>query len=256
MIDPRAIVSPGARLHESVEVGPFSIIGDDVEIGAGTVIGPHVVIKGPTVIGEDNRIFQFASLGEAPQDKKYAGEPTRLVIGHRNTIREYVTLNRGTVQDRGETTLGDDNWIMAYVHVAHDCVIGNHTILANGATLAGHVTVDDFAILGGFSGAHQFCHIGAHAFLGMQVAAGRDVPAYVIVTGNPPAPRGINQEGLRRRGFDTNQIRNLREAYKVVYRQQLRLEDAVAELERRLPEQPELGVFIDSLKRGERGILR
>ncbi len=256
MIDPRAIVSPGARLHESVAVGPFSIIDEDVEIGAGTVVGPHVVIRGPTVIGEENRIFQFASLGEAPQDKKYAGEPTRLVLGDRNTIREFVTINRGTVQDRGETTIGDDNWIMAYVHIAHDCVIGNQTILANAVTLAGHVVVDDWAILGGFSGAHQFCHIGAHAFLGMQVAAARDVPAYLIVTGNPPEPRGVNQEGLRRRGFDATQIRNIREAYKVVYRQQLRLEEALAELERRLPEQPELGLFVDSLKRSERGILR
>ncbi|MCC5860367.1 MAG: acyl-ACP--UDP-N-acetylglucosamine O-acyltransferase [Gammaproteobacteria bacterium] len=256
MIDPRAIVSPGARVHDSVAVGPFSIIDDDVEIGAGTVIGPHVVIRGPTVIGEENRIFQFTSLGEAPQDKKYAGEPTRLVIGNRNTIREFVTINRGTAQDRGETTLGDDNWIMAYVHIAHDCVIGNQTILANAVTLAGHVVVDDWAILGGFSGAHQFCHIGAHAFLGMQVAAARDVPAYLIVTGNPPEPRGVNQEGLRRRGFTPIQIRNIREAYKVVYRQQLRLEEAVAELEQRLPEQPELGLLLDSLKRSERGILR
>jgi UDP-N-acetylglucosamine acyltransferase len=256
MIDPRAIVSPGARLHESVEVGPFSIVGDDVEIGAGTVIGSHVVIKGPTVIGEHNRIFSFSSLGEAPQDKKYAGEPTRLVIGNNNTIREYCTLNRGTAQDRGETVIGDDNWIMAYVHVAHDCVVGNHTILANAVTLAGHVSVGDWAILGGFAGAHQFCKIGTHAFLGMQVAAGRDVPAYLIVTGNPPEPRGINQEGLKRRGFTAEQIRNLREAYRIVYRLQLRLEEAIERLEGLLPAQPELGPFIDSLRSSERGILR
>lgn len=256
MIDPRAIVAPGARLHESVEVGPFSIIGEDVEIGAGTVIGSHCVIKGPTVIGEGNRIYSFSSLGEAPQDKKYAGEPTRLVIGNNNTIREYCTLNRGTAQDRGETLIGDDNWIMAYVHIAHDCVVGNHTILANAVTLAGHVTVGDWAILGGFSGAHQFCRIGAHAFLGMQVAAGRDVPAYLIVTGNPPEPRGINQEGLKRRGFTPEQIRNLREAYRIVYRLQLRLEEALERLDALLPEQPELAPFIESLRSSERGILR
>jgi len=256
MIDQRAVIADGARIHESVEIGAFSIIGDDVEIGAGCVIGPHVVIKGPTVIGENNRIFQFASLGEAPQDKKYAGEPTRLVIGNNNTIREYVTLNRGTVQDRGETTIGDDNWIMAYVHVAHDCVVGNHTIMANGVTLAGHVTVGDYVIFGGYAGAHQFCSIGAHAFLGMQVAAGRDVPAYLIVTGNPPEPRGINQEGLKRRGFSAEQIRNIREAYRLVYRQQLKLDEAIERLDALLPEQPELGIFIDSLRASERGILR
>lgn len=256
MIDPRAIVSPGARLHPSVEVGPFSIIGEDVEIGAGTVIGSHCVIKGPTVIGENNRIFSFSSLGEAPQDKKYAGEPTRLVIGSNNTIRESCTINRGTAQDRGETTIGDDNWIMAYVHVAHDCVVGNHTIMANGVTLAGHVTVGDWVICGGYSGAHQFCHIGEHAFLGMYAGVGRDVPAYLMVTGQPPVPRGINLEGLKRRGFTAEQQRNLKEAYRVIYRLNLKLQDALEELDRRLPGQPELKPLIDSVRASERGILR
>lgn len=256
MIDQRAVISAGARVHESVEIGAFSIIGDDVEIGAGCVIGPHVVINGPTVIGENNRIFQFASLGEAPQDKKYADEPTRLVIGNNNTIREFCTLNRGTAQDRGETTIGDDNWIMAYVHVAHDCVVGNHTIMANGVTLAGHVTVGDYVIFGGYSGAHQFCTIGAHAFLGMYAGVARDVPAYLMITGQPPEPRGINQEGLKRRGFSAEQIRNIREAYRLVYRQQLKLSDAIEQLEALLPEQPELGIFVDSLRASERGILR
>jgi UDP-N-acetylglucosamine acyltransferase len=237
-------------------VGAFSIIGDDVEIGAGCVIGPHVVINGPTVMGENNRVFQFASLGEAPQDKKYTGEPTRLVIGNNNTIREFCTLNRGTSQDKGETRIGDDNWIMAYVHIAHDCVVGSHTILANGVTLAGHVTVADYVICGGYSGAHQFCHIGAHAFLGMYAGVARDVPAYVMVTGQPPEPRGINAEGLKRRGFSAEQIRNIREAYRLVYRQQLKLSEALEQLEALLPEQPELRIFIDSLRVSERGIVR
>ncbi len=256
MIDQRAVISASARVHESVQIGAFSIIGDDVEIGAGCVIGPHVVIKGPTVIGENNRIFQFASLGEAPQDKKYADEPTRLVIGNNNTIREFCTLNRGTAQDRGETTIGDDNWIMAYVHVAHDCLVGNHTIMANGVTLAGHVTVGDYVIFGGYSGAHQFCTIGAHAFLGMYAGVARDVPAYLMITGQPPEPRGINQEGLKRRGFSAEQIRNIREAYRLVYRQQLKLSEALEQLDALRPEQPELAIFIDSLRASERGILR
>lgn len=255
-VHPQAIVSPRARLHDSVSVGAFSIIGDDVEIGAGTVIGPHVVVNGPTVIGEHNHIYQFCSIGEAPQDKKFADEPTRLVIGNNNTIRECCTLNRGTSQDRGETTIGDDNWIMAYVHVAHDCVVGNHTIMANGVTLAGHVTVGDWVIFGGYSGAHQFCHVGEHAFLGMYAGVARDVPAYVMVTGQPPEPRGINLEGLKRRGFTAEQQRNLKEAYRVLYRLNLKLADALEELDRRLPTQPELKPLIDSVRASERGILR
>lgn len=256
MIHPSAIVSPDAELDASVEVGPYSVIGPGVKIAAGTVVGPHVVINGPTEIGRDNRIFQFASLGDAPQDKKYAGEPTRLVIGDGNTIRESVTINRGTAQDRGETLIGDDNWIMAYVHIAHDCVVGDHTIFANAATLAGHVTVGDYAILGGFSGSHQFCHIGPHAFLGMYAGITRDVPAYVMVTGQPPEARGINAEGLRRRGFTAEQIRNIKEAYRVVYRAGLRLAEALETLEERVDAQPELGPMLESIRRSERGILR
>ena len=201
MIDERAVVSPKAIIHEDVSIGPFSVIGDDVEIGRGTRVASHVVIKGPTRIGTDNRIYQFAAVGDDPQDKKYAGEPTRLTIGNGNTIRENVTINRGTVQDRGETLIGDDNWIMAYVHIAHDCVVGNHTIFANGATLAGHVTIGDYVILAGYSGVHQFGRVGPHAFLGMYAGVSKDVPAYVMVMGYPPAPRGVNVEGLKRRGF-------------------------------------------------------
>ncbi|MBN1239713.1 MAG: acyl-ACP--UDP-N-acetylglucosamine O-acyltransferase [Gammaproteobacteria bacterium] len=256
MIDERAVVSPRARVHEEASVGPFCIIGDDVEIGRGTRIEPHVVIRGPTTIGEDNRIFQFASIGEEPQDKKYAGEPTRLVIGHRNTIREYTTISRGTVQDRGVTELGDDNWIMAYVHIAHDCVVGSHTIFANAASLAGHAHVGDHAILGGFSGVHQFCRIGAHAFLGMYSHVTMDVPAYVVATGSPGEPRGINVEGLKRRGFSADQLRNLREAYRVVYRQGLKLEEAIDVLAARADEQGELEPLIESLRNGTRGIIR
>ena len=256
MIDERAVVSPRARVHEEASVGPFCIIGDDVEIGRGTRIEPHVVIRGPTTIGEDNRIFQFASIGDEPQDKKYAGEPTRLVIGHRNTIREYTTISRGTIQDRGATEIGDDNWIMAYTHIAHDCVVGSHTIFANAASLAGHVHVGDHAILGGFSGVHQFCRIGAHAFLGMYSHVTMDVPAYVVATGSPGEPRGINIEGLKRRGFSADQLRNLRDAFRIVYRQGLKLEEAIEALAARADEQGELEPLIESLRNGTRGIIR
>jgi UDP-N-acetylglucosamine acyltransferase len=256
LIDERAVVSPRARVHEEVSVGPFSVIGDDVEIGRGTRVEPHVVIRGPTTIGEDNHVFQFASIGDDPQDKKYAGEPTRLVIGDRNTIREYTTISRGTVQDRGVTEVGDDNWIMAYTHIAHDCVVGSHTIFANAASLAGHVHVGDYAILGGFSGVHQFCRIGAHAFLGMYSHVTMDVPAFVVAVGSPAAPRGINAEGLKRRGFSAEQIRNLREAYRLVYRQGLKLEDAIDQLDARVGEQPELQPLLESLRDGSRGIVR
>ena len=256
MIDKRAAVSSGAELHEDVEIGAFAVIGDEVTIGRGTRIGPHVVIKGPTSIGEDNRIYQFASIGDDPQDKKYAGEPTRLEIGHRNTIREYCSINRGTAQDRGVTSIGDDNWIMAYVHIAHDCVVGDNTIFANSATLAGHVTVGDWVIFGGKSGAHQFCRVGPHAFVGMYSGLKQDLPAYVIAMGNPPEPRGVNSEGLKRRGFSAQQIRNIREAYRLVYRRGVKLVDAVAELRGRLPEQPELEPFVDSISDSQRSIIR
>lgn len=256
MIHPTAIIADSAAIADDVRIGPYSIIGDDVKIGRGTRIDSHVVVNGPTVIGEDNHIYQFASIGDDPQDKKYAGEPTTLKIGDRNTIREFCTISRGTTQDKGETIMGDDNWIMAYVHIAHDCVIGNKTIMANNATLAGHVSVGDWVIFGGFSGAHQFCKIGAHAFVGMYAGVNRDVPAYVTVSGTPGAPRGINSEGLKRRGFSTDQIRNIKEAYRLVYRKGLKLSEAIGEIETRVESQPELQIFLDSLRSSDRGLVR
>ena len=232
------------------------MVGDGVEIGSGTRVESHVVINGPTVIGKDNHFYQFTSIGDDPQDKKYAGEPTRLIMGDRNTVREYCTISRGTTQDKGETVLGDDNWIMAYVHIAHDCVIGNKTIMANNATLAGHVHVGDWAIFGGFSGVHQFCHIGAHAFLGMYAGINRDVPAYTTASGNPAVPRGINNEGLKRRGFDATQIRNIKEAYRLVYRKGLKLSEAIEEVAERSRTQNELELFLESLRSSERGLIR
>lgn len=256
MIHSTAIISASARLADDVRVGPYAIIGDHVEIGRGTRIDSHAVVNGPTTIGEDNHIYQFASIGDDPQDKKYAGEPTTLTIGDRNTIREFCTISRGTAQDKGETILGDDNWIMAYVHIAHDCVIGNKTIMANNATLAGHVHVGDWAIFGGFSGAHQFCKIGAHAFVGMYAGANRDVPAYVTVSGTPAVPRGINSEGLKRRDFSAEQIRNIKDAYRLVYRKGLKLTEAIDEIAARSESQPELQLFLDSLRSSDRGIVR
>lgn len=255
-IHPTAIIAASAVIGENVEIGPYSVVGEDVEIGSGTRVAAHVVINGPTRIGRDNRIYQFASIGDDPQDKKYAGEPTRLEIGDRNTIREYCTISRGTVQDAGVTTLGDDNWIMAYVHIAHDCRIGSHTIFANNATLAGHVSVGDWVIFAGFSGAHQFCRVGAHAFLGMYCGTNRDVPAYTLMAGQPAEPRGINSEGLRRRGFTPEQIRHIKNAYRIVYRRGLKLADAIREIEALVPAQPELGLFLESLRESERGLVR
>ena len=251
-----ALIDPAAELAEDVRVGPYSVIGPQVTIGRGTVIGPHVVLKGPTTIGEQNQLFQFASIGDAPQDKKYAGEPTKLVIGDRNTIREGCTINRGTVQDEGVTRVGNDNWIMAYVHIAHDCVVGNEVILANNASLAGHVHVDDQAILGGFSGVHQFCRIGAHSFIGGFSAITRDVPPYMMVSGVPPEPRGINLEGLRRRGFSPEQIRAMKEAYRLLYRAGLRLTEAREQIAALADEHPELRLIVDFIDRSERSILR
>lgn len=256
MIHATAIVADSADIADGVEIGAYSVIGDHVTIGKGTRIASHVVINGPTEIGCDNRIYQFASIGDDPQDKKYADEPTRLVIGDRNTIREFCTFSRGTVQGDNETTMADDNWIMAYVHIAHDCHVGSHTIMANNTTLAGHVHVGDWAILGGFAGAHQFCRIGAHAFLGMYTGINRDVPAYTMVSGNPGTPRGINSEGLKRREFGETQIRNIKSAYRLIYRQGLKLAEAVSELEQRVAEQPELELLLDSLRASERGIVR
>jgi len=256
LIHATAVVSDKASIADGVEIGPYSVIGDDVQIGAGTRVGSHVVINGPTTIGAENRIFQFASVGDDPQDKKYANEPTELIIGDRNTIREYCTLSRGTIQDEGVTRLGDDNLIMAYVHIAHDCVIGNQCILANNATLAGHVHVGDWVIFAGFSGAHQFCRIGSHSFLGMYTGASRDVPAYTMVFGQPAVPKGINKEGLKRRDFSSEEIRNIKNAYRIVYRQGKKLTEAIEELEILAKEQTELGMFVESLRSPDRGVVR
>ena len=259
-IHPTAIVEPGAQLHPTVEIGPYSIIGPEVVIGARTRIGPHVVIDGKTSIGEDNVFYQFSSIGAAPQDKKYNGEPTRLEIGDRNMVREFCTFNRGTAQDGGVTRLGNDNWIMAYVHLAHDCQIGNHTIFANNAQLAGHVQVDDWAILGGHSGVHQFCKIGAHAMLGMFTSLTQDVPPYVILNGNPAAAHGINSEGLKRRGFSKEAIQALRHAYKLLYKSGHTLDEAKAALVAQEQSQPEHATHIrllrEFLETSTRGIIR
>ena len=225
-----ALIDAKAELDSSVEVGAYSIVGPQVRIGSGTKVGPHVVIDGHTTIGSDNTLFQFSSIGAAPQDKKYAGEPTRLEIGNRNVIREFCTFNLGTVQDVGVTRLGDDNWMMAYVHLAHDCQIGSHTIFANNAQLAGHVEVGDWAVLGGFSNVHQFCKIGAHAMVGMSTSLTQDVPPYVTLSGNPAAAHGINAEGLKRRGYSREQIGAIRNAYRILYKSGLTMEEAKAAL--------------------------
>lgn len=256
MIDARAIIDPSANIADDVEIGPWSIVGPDVEIGAGTVIGPHVVIKGPTTIGENNRIFQFASVGEDCQDKKYAGEPTTLVIGDNNTIREGVTIHRGTVQDKGETIIGSHNLFMANAHVAHDCVIGDNVIMANNVAVAGHVHVGDWAILGGFTAVHQFCHIGSHVMCGAGTVVLKDVPDYVMTTGNPAKPHGINAEGLKRRGFSAEALRELRRAYKVIYRQKLTVEQALDILQGMASKTPEVTPLITFLKNSPRGIIR
>ncbi len=256
LIDSHAIIHPSARLAANVQVGPWTYIGPDVEIDEGTVIASHVVIKGPTRIGKNNRIFQFSSVGEDTPDLKYKGEPTRLVIGDNNIIREGVTIHRGTVQDRNETTIGNDNLLMAYVHVGHDSVIGNHCILVNNVALAGHVHIDDWAILSGYTLVHQFCKIGAHSFSGMGSAIGKDVPAYVMVNGSPAEAKNINAEGLRRRGFSKDAITVLTRAYKTIYRRGLTLEEALQELEPLLAQTPQLQLLVDSLRQSTRGIVR
>lgn len=256
MIDPRAVIDPAAQLAADVEVGPFAVIGANVTIGAGCRIGPHAVILGPTQLGRNNQVFQFASLGDAPQDKKYKGEPTRLEIGDGNTFREYCTVNRGTTHDLGVTRIGSDNWFMAYTHVAHDCQIGDHCILANFATLGGHVELGDWVIMAGFSGVHQFCKIGAHCFIANNAAVTRDVPPYLMVTGQPAEPHSVNAEGLKRRGFTPEQIRNLRGAYKVLYRSGLKLAEATEQLKGLAAEQPELKPFVEFLATTTRSIVR
>ncbi|MFC3150456.1 acyl-ACP--UDP-N-acetylglucosamine O-acyltransferase [Litoribrevibacter euphylliae] len=256
MIDPRAIIDPSAEIADGVEIGPWTIVGPDVVIGEGTVISSHVVIKGPTVIGKNNRIFQFSSVGEDCQDKKYAGEPTKLTIGDNNIIREGVTIHRGTVQDEGITVVGSGNLIMCNAHIAHDVIIGNNCIMANNAMVAGHVHVGDFAILGGGTGVHQFSKIGAHAMIGGGSAVNQDVPAYVIGNGNPMKPAAINMEGLKRRGFEKEDIKQLRNCYKLVYRQGLRLEEALKEIEPMAAASEAVKVFYDSILASTRGIVR
>ena len=255
-LHPTAIISPQARLGNGVTVGAYSVIGPDVEIGDDTWIGPHVVVNGPTRIGAGNRIYQFSSIGEAPQDKKYAGEPTRLEIGDRNTIRESVTINRGTVGGGGVTSIGHDNLLMAYIHIAHDCHIGNNTIFSNNASLAGHVAVGDYVILGGFTLVHQFCSLGAHCFTGMGSAISKDVPPYLMIAGNPAHPHGINSEGLKRRGFDADALACLRQAYKALYRSKLPLDEAKEELRGMAENCEEVRPFIDFIERSQRSIIR
>ena len=255
-IHPTAIVDPRARLHESVTVGPYTIIDGDVEIGEGTTVGAHNLITGHTRIGRDNRIFHFCSLGEANQDKKYKGEPTRLEVGDRNTIREYCSFNRGTVQVHGVTRVGDDNFIMAYCHIAHDCVVGNQTVFANNATLAGHVEVGDWTVLGGFTGVHQHVRIGPHVMTGVSSVVLQDVPPYVLVAGNPCAPHGLNTIGLKRRGFSDDSITALKRAYRTLYRSGLAFAEARSTLERQASEVPEVRPFVEFLADSKRGLAR
>jgi UDP-N-acetylglucosamine acyltransferase len=256
VIDPRAVVDPSAELDADVNIGPFAVVGPGVRLGTGTWVGPHAVINGPTTIGRDNRIFQFASVGEAPQDKKYAGEATELVMGDRNVVRECATLHRGTAQDAGVTRVGDDNLFMAYSHVAHDCDIGSHVIMANAASLGGHVAIGDWAILGGFTLVHQFCRIGAHAFCQMGSVVTRDVPPYVMIGGHPTAPHGINGEGLRRRGFAADTIAAIRRAYKLLYMSGLKLDEAVDAIRTLARDEPAVLPVAEFVARSERSILR
>ncbi|MDP6968937.1 MAG: acyl-ACP--UDP-N-acetylglucosamine O-acyltransferase [Gammaproteobacteria bacterium] len=255
-IHPTALIDPSAVLADDVEIGPYSIIGADVDIGKGSKIESHVVIKGPTRMGANNHIFQFSSVGEACQDLKYQGEPTRLEMGDNNIIREGCTLHRGTVQDDGITRLGSHNLLMANVHIAHDCIVGDHVIIANNAALAGHVHIGDFAILGGFTAVHQFCHLGAHCMTGAGSVVLKDIPAYVMANGNSVAPHGMNTEGLRRRGFSEAAIRGLRLAYKVIYRQGNTLEEAITQLQTLALEINEIDVLVASLQASTRGIIR
>ena len=255
-IHPTAIVHPGARLGKDVEIGAYSLVGEHVEIGDGTRIGPHVVIAGHTRIGAANRVSQFCSIGEEPQDKKYAGEPTRLEIGDHNVIREFCTFNIGTAQDAGITRMGDHNWIMAYVHIAHDCVVGDHTVFANNATLAGHVHIGDFVILGGFTGVHQFCRVGAHVITGIASVVRQDVPPFLTVAGNPLAPHGVNTEGLKRRGFSSEALAGLKRAYKTLYKSGLSLADAQTAIALEAESLPELQPLADFLATSGRGIVR
>lgn len=255
-IHPTAIVDPGAELGDSVQVGPYSIIENHVVVGDGTWIGPHVVIRSHTAIGRDNRLYQFSSIGEAPQHLGYAGEPTRLVIGDRNVVREYCTLSRGTAGHLGETRIGNDCFIMAYAHIAHDCTLGDHVTFANGASLAGHVEVGDHAILGGFTLVHQFCKVGAHCITGIGAVCLQDVPPFIMAAGNTAQPYGINAKGLHRRNYSEETIALLKQAYKLLYRNGLDLRTAIEEIERLTPDDPALSIFCEFLRRSERGVIR
>lgn len=256
MIHPTAIIHPQADIAENVSIGAYSMIGADVKVGADTFIGPHVVIKGPTVLGKSNRIYQFSSIGEDPQDKKYSNEITRLEIGDRNTIREYTSMHRGTQQDNSVTKIGNDNLFMAYTHVAHDCIIGNHVIMANGASLAGHVRLNSHAILGGFTLVHQFTQIGQYSFSAMGSAITQDIPPFVMVGGRPTRPHGINSVGMERNGISAEDIRLIRKAYKMIYKMNLRLEDAIDQMEDLAGDSKELSDMVNFLRNVSRGILR
>jgi UDP-N-acetylglucosamine acyltransferase len=256
LIDPRAIVAADAEIAEGVEIGPFTVIGSGVRIGAGSRIGPHAVIMGPTTLGRDTKVFQFASIGDAPQDRKYAGEPTKLEVGDRNVFREFCSINRGTAGGRSVTRIADDCLFMAYSHVGHDCIVGSHCVMSNCTALAGHVELGDWVILSGYAAIHQFCKIGAHAFLANNAAVTRDVPPYLLVAGSPAEPKGINSEGLKRRGFDAAQIANIKNAYRLLYRSGLKLAEATAQLQALAAAEPELAPFADFLSNSERSIIR
>lgn len=256
MIHKTAVIHPDARIADNVKIGAYSIIEEDVSIGAGTEIRSHVTISKHTEIGENNRIFQFSAIGEEPQDKKYKGEATRTIIGDNNTIREYVTINRGTIDDKHETRIGNENLIMAYVHIAHDCILKDNIIIANGTTLAGHVHLDDYVILGGFTKLHQFCRIGAHAFTAMDTGFQKDLPPYVMAQGNPAKPRVINTEGLKRRGFTQDEITALKKAFRLLYKSDLRLEDALIEMQKLANEQACVQIMIDFIQNSSRSIVR
>ena len=257
MIDETAIIHPSANIHEDVSIGPYSVIGQDVSIESGTVIGSHVVIKGPTSIGQNNKIFHFSSIGEEPQDKKFNQDSnSSLVIGSGNTIREYVSINRGTNAGGGKTVIGNENWIMAYVHIAHDCIIGNNSIFANNATLAGHVIIENFVTLGGFTGVHQFCRVGSYSFSAISSVIVKDVLPYILVSGNTAKPSGLNREGLKRKGFDSNTIKLLKKAYKIIYREGLILSDALEELMKLSKESKDIEALYSFITSSERGIIR
>lgn len=256
MIDERAMIHPSAKLATGVSVGPGSVIGADVEIGEGTWIGPHVVIQGPTVIGKNNKIFQFASVGDEPQDITYKGEPTRLEVGDNNVIREYCMISRGTVKGGGVTCIGDHNYLMAYSHIGHDCIIGNNIIMINYSALSGHVFIHDYATIGAYAAVHQFCHIGAYAFITRATYVAKDVLPYVMIAGNTASACGLNTVGLRRRGFSATAIDHLRRAYKIIFRKGLTVQQAIAELEIMQNDCPEVIPMIDALNQSARGIVR